>query len=128
MRAPRPDRCKRRHWPSCRVGSGFVHPGEILLGYLDSFDISQNMLARRLRVPPRRINEIVLGKRSITAETALGLADALGPSEYYWLGLQADYDLEVARRAYRDSPRSRGEWDHPTRTGAKYCAFRGMVK
>ena len=69
-----------------------------------------------MRVPPRRINEIVLGKRSITPETALGLADAFGPSEHYWLGLQADYDLERARPRYWASERMadpRDEWDIP---------------
>ncbi|EQD47707.1 plasmid maintenance system antidote protein, XRE family, partial [mine drainage metagenome] len=54
---------------------------------------------RAAAVPPRRINEIVLGKRSVTADTALRLAAALGTSERFWLGLQADYDLEEARRA-----------------------------
>ena len=53
----------------------------------------------RFVVPPRRINEIVLGKRGVTADTALRLAVALGTSERFWLGLQADYDLEEARRA-----------------------------
>ena len=91
-----------------------MHPGTILAEWLGGSGISQNALARRMRVPPRRINEIVLGKRSISPETALGLADAFGSSEYYWLGLQADYDLEMARRKYCDSPRSRGEWDDRT--------------
>jgi addiction module HigA family antidote len=61
--------------------------------------ISQNALARAAGVPPRRINEIVLGKRSISADTAVRLAAVLGTSERFWLGLQADYDLEEARRA-----------------------------
>jgi addiction module HigA family antidote len=56
-------------------------------------------LARAAGVPPRRINEIVLGKRSISADTAVRLAAVLGTSERFWLGLQADYDLEEARRA-----------------------------
>jgi addiction module HigA family antidote len=120
MRLPRPSIRNRPRWPACRIGYRLVHPGEILRDYLIPYDISQNMLARRMRVPPRRINEIILGKRRITAETALGLGDALGPSAYFWLGLQADYDLELARRAYRDSPRSQGAWDRPTRTGRKY--------
>ena len=52
-------------------------------------------------MPPRRINEIVLGKRGITPDTALGLADALCHSEYYWMALQIDYDLERARERFR---------------------------
>ncbi|MGH8112256.1 MAG: HigA family addiction module antitoxin [Rhodanobacteraceae bacterium] len=59
----------------------------------------QNALARATKVPPRRINEIVLGKRGISADTAVRLAAALGTSERFWLGLQADYDLEEAHRA-----------------------------
>lgn len=103
---------KRPRWPSCRKRGRLVHPGVILLEqYLWPTEISQNMLARRMRVPPRRINEIILGKRRISAETALGLADALGPSEYFWMGLQADYDLEIARRRYIYAARSQGEWD-----------------
>ena len=77
-----------------------IHPGDVLLKeFLEPLGISQNALARATGVPPRRINEIVLGKRSITADTALRLAAALGASERFWLGLQADYDLEEARRA-----------------------------
>lgn len=77
-----------------------IHPGEVLLEeFLLPLGISQNALARAAGVPPRRINEIVLGKRGITADTAVRLAAALGTSERFWLGLQADYDLEEARRA-----------------------------
>jgi addiction module HigA family antidote len=76
-----------------------VHPGEVLQEeFLVPLEISQNALARAMGVPPRRINEIVLGKRGISADTALRLAAALGPSERFWLGLQADYDLEQAHR------------------------------
>jgi addiction module HigA family antidote len=76
-----------------------IHPGGILLAeFLEPLGISQNALARAAAVPPRRINEIVLGKRSITADTAVRLAAALGTSERFWLGLQADYDLEEAHR------------------------------
>ena len=75
-----------------------IHPGEILLEeFLKPMGISQNRLARTIDVPPRRINEIVLGKRRITADTAMRLARAFGTSEHFWLGLQADYDLEQAR-------------------------------
>lgn len=72
-----------------------VHPGEVLLEeFLIPMKISQNKLARRIGVYPRRINEIVLGKRSITAETAILLSKFFGTSEEFWMGLQADYDLE----------------------------------
>lgn len=75
-----------------------IHPGEILLEeFLKPLDLSQNALARAIGVPPRRINEIVLGKRGITADTAMRLARAFGTSERFWLGLQADYDLEQAQ-------------------------------
>ncbi|NHF66191.1 HigA family addiction module antitoxin [Xanthomonas hortorum] len=82
-----------------------IHPGEILLEeFLEPMGISQNALARATAVPPRRINEIVLGKRGITADTALRLAAALGTTERFWLGLQADYELEQAHRALGDLP------------------------
>lgn len=76
-----------------------IHPGEVLLEeFLLPLEISQNALARATGVPPRRINEIVLGKRGVTADTALRLAKAFGTSEGFWLGLQADYDLEESRK------------------------------
>jgi addiction module HigA family antidote len=76
-----------------------VHPGEVLqTEFLEPLGISQNALARAMGVPPRRINEIVLGKRGVSADTAVRLAAALGTSERFWLGLQADYDLEEAHR------------------------------
>lgn len=79
-----------------------IHPGEVLLEeFLKPLGISQNRLARAMGVPPRRINEIVHGKRAITADTALRLARALGTSEQFWMGLQADYDLEEARKTAR---------------------------
>ena len=78
-----------------------IHPGEILLEeFLNPMAISQNRLARAMDVPPRRINEIVHGKRAVTADTALRLAHALGTSEQFWMGLQADYDLEEARKTF----------------------------
>lgn len=77
-----------------------IHPGEILQEeFLLPMNISQNALARAAGVPPRRINEIVLGKRGVTADTALRLAKVFGTSEGFWLGLQADYDLEESRHA-----------------------------
>lgn len=80
-----------------------IHSGEILLEeFLVPLGISQNALARAASVPLRRINEIVLGKRGITADTAVRLAAALGTSERFWLGRQADYDLEEAHRLLGD--------------------------
>ena len=76
-----------------------IHPGEILFEeFLKPMCISQNKIAREIGVPPRRINEIVHGKRSITADTAIRLAKYFGVSEQFWMGLQADYDLEEARK------------------------------
>jgi addiction module HigA family antidote len=76
-----------------------VHPGEVLLEeFLKPLAISQNRLAREIKVPPRRVNEIVLGKRAITPDTALRLARYFGTSERFWLGLQVDFDLEEAKR------------------------------
>jgi addiction module HigA family antidote len=76
-----------------------IHPGDVLLHeFLEPMAISQNKLARDISVPPRRINEIVLGKRSVTADTALRLARYFGSSEKFWLGLQDDYDLELAKK------------------------------
>ena len=81
-----------------------IHPGKILLKEsLEPMGISQNALARATGVPQRRINEVVLGKRGISADTAIRLARAFGVSERFWLGLQADYDLEEARHALGDA-------------------------
>jgi len=77
-----------------------IHPGEILLEeFMKPLGLSQNALARTLRVPPRRINEIVLGQRGISADTALRLARYFGTTAEFWTGLQADYELRIARRA-----------------------------
>ena len=74
-----------------------VHPGEILFEeFLKPMNISQNQLGRDLGVSPRRINEIIHGKRKLTADTALRLATYFGNSPSFWLGLQMDYDLDVA--------------------------------
>jgi addiction module HigA family antidote len=76
-----------------------AHPGEVLLEeFLKPLDVSQNSLARAVNVPPRRINEIVHGKRSVSADTAVRLSRFFGTSEKFWLGLQDDYDLEEARQ------------------------------
>ena len=73
-----------------------VHPGEVLFEeFLKPMRISQNRLALNIGVPARRINEIVLGKRGITADTALRLARFFGTSAEFWLGLQSQYDLDV---------------------------------
>ena len=75
-----------------------IHPGEILKEeFLDPMGISQYRLSKDISVPPRRINEIVLGKRSITADTALRLAKYFQMSALFWINLQAHYDLEEAR-------------------------------
>jgi addiction module HigA family antidote len=74
-----------------------VHPGEVLLEeFLKPMGLSQNRLAIDIGVHARRINEIVLGKRSVTADTALRLSRFFGNSPQFWMGLQADYDLDVA--------------------------------
>jgi addiction module HigA family antidote len=80
-----------------------VHPGEILQKeFLEPMGLSQNRLAMALRVPARRVNEIVLGKRGITADTALRLARYFGMTPQFWLGLQMDYELDVAEDAPED--------------------------
>jgi addiction module HigA family antidote len=74
-----------------------IHPGEVLLEeFLKPMGISQNQLALAIRVPARRINEIVQGKRRVTPDTALRLARFFNTSPQFWLGLQMDYDLDVA--------------------------------
>jgi addiction module HigA family antidote len=76
-----------------------IHPGEILLeGFMKPLGISINRLARDIAVPPGRISAIVNGKRTITADTALRLAKYLGVSPDLWIGLQADFDLRIAKR------------------------------
>ena len=80
------------------------HAGELLLEeFLKPINLSQNALARAIDVAPRRINEIVLGKRAITADTDLRLARYFGMSEGFFLGLQADYDLMERKRALGDA-------------------------
>ena len=75
-----------------------IHPGEILLEeFLEPMEITQYRLAKDISVPPRRINEIVHGKRAITADTALRLARFFGTSERFWLNLQIRFDLEVEK-------------------------------
>jgi antitoxin HigA-1 len=75
-----------------------IHPGEVLMAeFLEPLRISQYRLAKDISVPPRRINEVVHGTRSITADTALRLSRYFGTSERFWLNLQSRYDLEVEK-------------------------------
>ncbi len=80
-----------------------IHPGEILLAeFLEPMGLSQYRLAKDISVPPRRINEIVHGKRAITPNTALRLSRYFGMSERFWVNLQARYDLEVEKDRLSD--------------------------
>jgi addiction module HigA family antidote len=80
-----------------------IHPGEILLEeFLEPMGISQHRLAKDINIPPRRINEIVLGKRAITPDTALRLSLYFGLSERFWINLQTRYDLEVEKDRLQD--------------------------
>lgn len=81
-----------------------IHPGEILMEeFLEPLHVSQNRLAVAIGVPPRRINEIVHGKRRITADTALRLARYFGTTDRFWLNLQVRYDLEVEKDTLGDA-------------------------
>ncbi|HTW15835.1 MAG TPA: HigA family addiction module antitoxin [Nocardioides sp.] len=76
-----------------------IHPGEVLMeDFIAGFGITQNKLAVAIGVPPRRINEIVHGKRRVTADTALRLARYFGTTPEFWMNLQAHYDLRMERR------------------------------
>ena len=80
-----------------------IHPGEILMEeFLEPMGISQYRLAKDISVPPRRINEIVHGKRSITPDTALRLSKYFGLSERFWINMQARYDLEIEKDRLQD--------------------------
>jgi addiction module HigA family antidote len=81
-----------------------IHPGEILMeDFINGFGITQNKLAVSIGVPPRRINEIVHGKRGITADTAIRLARYFGTSAEFWMNLQSNYELRLERRALADT-------------------------
>ncbi len=81
-----------------------IHPGEVLQEeFLTPLGVTQHRLAVSIRVPPRRINEIVHGKRKITADTALRLARFFGTSDRFWLNLQARYDLEIHGEALQET-------------------------
>ncbi len=80
-----------------------IHPGEILMEeFLRPLQISQYRLAKDITVPPRRVNEIVHGKRAISADTALRLSRYFGTTDRFWLNLQTGYDLEVQRERLKD--------------------------
>ena len=79
-----------------------MHPGEHLAEFLDEMGISQYRLAHDISVPPRRINEIVKGKRKVTADTALRLGRYFGMSAQFWMNLQDRYELEVTERGLGD--------------------------
>jgi len=80
-----------------------VHPGEILKAeFLEPLGMSVNSLSRSIKVPRARLNDIVLGRRGISADTAMRLARYFGVSEQFWMNLQSHYELEVARDAYGD--------------------------
>ena len=84
-----------------------IHPGVILLEeFLKPMEISQYRLAKDISVPPRRINEIILGKRSITADTALRLSEYFSMSEKFWLNLQMEYNLEIAKDTLQERLKS----------------------
>ncbi len=76
-----------------------IHPGEVII---EGFGLTQNKLATAIGVPPRRINEIVHGKRGITADTAVRLAKYFGTSAELWMNLQSHYELRLERRALRE--------------------------
>ena len=81
-----------------------IHPGEILdLEFLQPLGLSQYRLAKSIKVPPRRINEIIKGSRAVTANTALRLARFFGTSERFWLNLQSTFDLETERDRMGDA-------------------------
>ena len=80
-----------------------IHPGEVIMeDFIEEFGITQNKLATAIGVPPRRIDEIVHGKRGITADTAVRLARYFGTSAELWMNLQSHYELRLERRALRE--------------------------
>lgn len=84
-----------------------IHPGEVLMeDFLTGLDITQNRLAVTIGVPPRRINEIVHGKRSVTADTALRLSRYFGTTPQFWLNLQTQYDLDLAEDRIQEQLRA----------------------
>lgn len=81
-----------------------IHPGEVLLEeFIEPLGVTQHRVAVEIGVPPRRINEIVHGKRRVSADTALRLARYFGTTDLFWINLQSRYDLEIERDALGDS-------------------------
>jgi addiction module HigA family antidote len=103
---------KSRHQP--------IHPGEVLAeDFLTPLGMTQYRLAKEISVPPRRVNEIVLGKRAISADTALRLSRFFGTSERFWMNLQVRYDLEMERERLGDRLKLEVRpWPRVRRTGA----------
>ena len=100
-----------------------IHPGEILLEeFLEPMGISQYRLAKDLSVPPRRINEIVLGKRAITPDTALRLSLFFGLSERFWINLQSRYDIEVEKDKLENRLEKEFKEQHKKDGGYNYTA------
>ncbi len=101
----------------CSDYSG-VHPGKVLLEeFIKPMGISQYRVAKDISVPPRRINEIVHGKRSVTADTALRLSRYFGTSDRFWLNLQTSYDLDIERDKLGDRLEAEVlRYDHPSTT------------
>jgi addiction module HigA family antidote len=90
-----------------------VHPGDVLLeDFLKPLELSQNALARAIGVSPRRINEICLRQRAVSADTAIRLSRYFGTSKEFWLGLQNGYDTEEAERKYNYNKIKRGKFPH----------------
>jgi antitoxin HigA-1 len=104
-----------------------VHPGEVLLEeFLEPMEISQYRLAKDISVSPRRINEIVHGKRAVTADTALRLARYFGTSDRFWLNLQTSYDLDIERdrlgsRLEKEVPDAGPPATHPGHSRRPQC-------
>ena len=81
-----------------------IHPGEILMGdVIEGFGVTQHKLAVSIGVPPGRVNEMVHGKRGVTADTAIRLARYFGTSEEFWMNLQSNYELRLERRALKNT-------------------------
>ncbi|MBR2357354.1 MAG: HigA family addiction module antidote protein [Lentisphaeria bacterium] len=99
-----------------------VHPGEVLFyDFMQPLNISQNALARAIGVPPRRINEIVHGKRSITADTAIRLSRFFGTTAEVWMGLQAEYELDSI--TYEEHTQGKSKFDFIERFVPKVAAM-----
>jgi addiction module HigA family antidote len=108
---PTPARKASRSWTTAEEVNEMsklapIHPGEVLMeDFIEPLGITQHKVAVAIGVPPRRINEIVHGKRRITADTALRLSRYLGTTDLFWINLQNRYELEVQRDALGDAPR-----------------------